>query len=319
MYRESQKPDPDTGPESMEKLAAETTSEKEATHKKFRALTGVESMETPETQRLGEKMCTIAGEFTDSLVSNGLITEQEAQEVKQKWEEAVFLDRDGMYSVMDFMATPYKKASAELESREKRSPTEIELISKLDRISQNLYSSVDGASAIVYRPQIEQLLLNTRDLPKELIENPGEYLLVNTRSFERSETVDREMRIVALEETCHMLSHLKDYGIYSKWLEETMARIVAVNVPWGHAQVPEELEDVKESLRYQDYEELFLGVVRLAEIHEETMIKIFLGTEPSDSVNIGKVREAVEKFDLLGELVDQGVSLAKLQEAQKNH
>ena len=318
MYRESQKPDPDTGPESMEKLAAETTSEKESVYEKFRALTGVEPLETTETQRLGEKMCTIAGEFTDIFSSNGLITEQKAQEVKQKWKVAVFLDRDGMYRVMDFMTVPYKKASMDLKNRKEKSPAEIELISKLDRITQNLYNSVDGASAMVYRPQLEQLLLNSRNLPKELIENPGEYLLVNTRSFERSETVDREMRIVALEETCHMLSHLKNYEIHSKWLEETMARIIAVNIPGGHVEVPEELEEVKKFLRYQDYKDLFSCVSTLSEVPEETMIKIFLGTEPSNSENVKKVREAAKKIDLLGELVDQGISLKNLQKIQGN-
>jgi len=315
MYSESQNPGPEAKPEK--KIPDETRSEREIVREKFKALTGAESSETTEAQELVGRMSQIAAEFIDTFISNNLITEQEAEEIKQKWENAIILDRDGMYKAMDFMAGPYKAATTELGSRKEKTPENTELTNRLERVVQGLYNQIDSGPATLCRPQPEHISFGRPDLPKVLRENPGEYLLINARYFEKSETVDRDMQIVAMEETCHMLSHLKDYGLHIKWLEETMARVIAVNIPGGHIEKPEGLEEVKKFLRYKDYEELFSGIVNQAGVQEETVIKMFLGTEPLDSPNIGKVREAVERLNLLGEIVDQGISLQGLREARE--
>ena len=118
----------------------------------------------------------------------------------------------------------------------------------------------------------------------------------------------------AYEESAHLVSKLSQYEhANKKWLEETMARVVAFGSDTAHQSKDAQTREASaQVLRYKDYELLFRMVNKQVGDNGETLTRMFFGREPVNSPLVVKVEEATQSIDMIASIIDAGVTVDSL-------
>lgn len=279
----------------------------------FADLTGIKPLEEQQSHReLITEIIQVADEMLKPYETAGLILETESEQIRQTWKNAIFLDNKGMSELGKYSAAIYQKAVEDLSELDKegRDPQIQDLIQKAKSISVLHIKTAQGAAVLTYRPN--PLKPNDTDLKNF----PSTYFIINTEKLKLDDKVT--VRCVAYEETAHMMSKLSQYpSVNSKWLEEAMARYVAFGTQEAHPNYNvEDQEKAAKLLRLDDYSVLIDIVNHNIGDNGETLTLMFFGREPLNSLMVAKTEKSVKEIELIGNIVDAGVSINQLLEMQ---
>lgn len=281
-----------------------------STREVFTELTGIEPIEEQETHaRLKAQMRQRSQQVLEPWRNLELIDDSEVSAVGQAWENAVLLDDPRMEQFADYQSGIYKQAIEELSSLDEAGENLRlqELVKKAKLLVQSIESTCKAAGALTFRPDTLQIQQSG------LTQIPESIIIINSDKLDPKDTAS--VNAAASEETAHLVSKLDRYdGCTKKWLEETMARVVVVGTDaLTMSQDQDTRKRAAEILRLDSYTVLYQMLKRQSGDDGTTLARMYFGKEPPVSDQVKKVKKAVQEMDLIGQLIDAGVSPEELQ------
>ncbi len=274
----------------------------------FNKLTRIESLpETESSKQLKDILKQKSQDMLKAWQDRGFISTQEANSVSTAWENTIILDSQGMEMFGQYQSSIFEKAKIELDARNSE-PEMATLAEKAKAIIESTKLTCKQAGALTFRPSSMQAEESNIDTPLP------SFILINT---DKTTTENPgKINATAFEETAHLISKLSQYPeANTKWLEETMARVVAFETPSAHGdQNEKDSKTAADILRYHDYKLLFHIVNKQIGDNGETLLRMFFGREPLNSPLVSKAEKAIKSVDMIAQIVDAGIPLDNLLE-----
>lgn len=288
------------------------STEEEATERTFAQIftsyTGVEITENQETKNFRQAAVAEARAFLSPFVERGQISAEEEQEAINFWGNLVVLNREQYEQYRDFNSAVFEQAIEDLSQSdpEKENPEVQAMIGKLENLLE--FSKAKTAIAIVF--------VDTPDpIRKDQAQQAGmteRWMVINWGKAGKLQPQYR-LRELVLEETCHFISKLKLYEQTAGhgWFEEVMSRAVSLIPPSGHNPADADYASVCEDMHLADYSAL-MAAISGAVGDGSILGRMFFGKEPQDSEGVKRVGETLDKIDLIGRLIEVGVTFDRL-------
>lgn len=278
----------------------------------------IETVRTSEARAFGEALVQAADEYVGLFERNGLVGEEKAAEIRNLWENVVFLDVDACAYLAEDTRRVYGAV--------------IDDLSEIDapELVADAQEMIDAARALIINSEVMfskglgAVWRPNKYLYYELFQNglPETAILVQWSTVQQNieggdNTPEELVKLLVEEETTHLVSELDRYGTDASatWVQEMMARVVKISIrmedldnAWGEVQSsPDNLA--------ADYWKLFMRVCPDAE-SQTVLVNMFFGNEPEDSEGARRVTEALSdpSFAFAGRVLGMGIDLKSFAE-----